>query len=192
MDQQDKQLEDLRTQWQTMKLDNERLVDANRRLSQQLSAQRASDRQRTLARRYRVTGLVALVMLPLLAFQLHHVAEVPVWICVLYAVLGIVMGALNLWFSVYVGDKDFISRPTCEALEHVRKVLLWQARLRTAGMTIAFVVLAPLFAHFASLERNVELLVSTGIGLVCGLAIGLTVYRRNRRLAHRMLDDMEE
>lgn len=189
MNQQDKEFEDIRSQWQAMKLDNKRLDETNRELSRKLAAERAGNRRHRLAVRYRATGILSVFLLPLLAMLMTEQAIAPQWICILYAIIGAAMGVMNLAFSFFIDGCDYISLPTNEALRHVHKVLLWQARLRCAGMILAAVVLVPLFAHFASLDDSI-LLVVTIVGLAIGLAIGLTIYNRNRRMARKILADM--
>lgn len=187
---QNNRLEDIRSQWQAMKVDGKRLEEANRKLSDRLAAERAGSRQRHLAARYRYAGILSMVLLPVLSVELHEVVDVPSWLCVLYAAVGVALGALNLGFSFFISNSDYLSLSTCDAVAHVRKVLLWQARLRSTGLALAAVVLVPLFVHFASLDDSI-LLVSTGVGLVLGAAIGMLIYSRNRRLARRIVAELE-
>lgn len=190
MEQNDKQLDDLRLQWQAMKIDNQRLEDTNRRLSQRLAAEKAETRQRKLALRYMLHGILAILILPLFGIQMYIVGLAPVWMCWLYGIVGFIMGVLNVAFSFYISKDDYLRLPTCEAVRHATKVILWQARLRNMGFVLAFVVVVPLFAHFA-FHLGAAIVVGAIAGLVVGLVIGLSIYERNRRLAHRMLDDME-
>lgn len=189
MEQNDKQLDDLRLQWQAMKIDNQRLEDTNRRLTQSLAAEKAESRQRKLALRYRISGILAIVLLPVLALQIYYDSIAPLWMAWLYGVVGCIMGILDLSFSFYISKDDYLQLPTCEAVRRASKVILWQARLLNLGFVLAFIVLVPLMAHFAF--HSAAMVVGGLIGLVLGLTIGLSIYQRNRRLARRMLSDLE-
>ena len=189
MESHDNQFDSLRQQWQSMKIDNERLHQTNLRLSRQLAAQRAGTRQQKLAEHYRIIGITAIVLLPFLSLTLYDVLDTPVWICVLYAIVGIFLGSLNLWFSNYVNRTDYILLPTCEAIDHAARVLTYQSRLRIAGTCMAAVVILPMLLHFNNVG-GLQLLVAGGVGLAAGAAIGLFIYYRNRRIARAMLDDL--
>ncbi|MDE6161486.1 MAG: hypothetical protein K2F77_07490 [Muribaculaceae bacterium] len=189
MNTQENQFEALRQQWQSMKIDNDRLQATNLRLSQQLAAQRAGTRQQKLADHYRIIGIAAMLLLPFLSIALYDILDTPVWICTLYGVIGVIMGALNLWLSYYVTRTDYILMPTCEAIDHAARVLKYQSRLRIAGSSMAAVVLVPMLLHFNHIG-GLGLLGAAGIGLAVGVCIGLSVYYRNRRIARAMLDDL--
>lgn len=189
MNTQENQFEALRQQWQSMKIDNDRLQATNLRLSQQLAAQRAGTRQQKLADHYRIIGIAAMALLPFLSIALHDILDTPVWICTLYGVIGVIMGALNLWLSYYVTRTDYILMPTCEAIAHAARVIKYQSRLRIAGTCMAAVVLVPMLLHFNHIGGT-GLLGAAGIGLAVGVAVGLSVYYRNRRIARAMLNDL--
>lgn len=183
------ELEGLRSQWQSMKINCDRLDKANEKLSRQLSAERAVSKQEKLARHYRRIGLISLVLLPMLSMPLREVVEAPVWMCVVYALAGVVFAVLDLSFSSFVQKSDYISLPTCEAIAHAARVLVWQARIHVAGIAVAVVVIAPMFVHFYSVGK--EILWGGVAGGVIGAAIGLSMFMRYRRMARRMLADLE-
>ncbi|MDE6453169.1 MAG: DUF4231 domain-containing protein [Muribaculaceae bacterium] len=190
MEQQHTDLELLRSQWQSLDLDVRRLTDTNRRLMQKLAAERACSKQQRLALQYRISGIVAVVLLPVLATMMYQtlgVSELTAWI---YAVGGAAIGIMNICFSYFIGRTDYITRSTCEAIEHAGRVLIWQSRMRIAGYTVAAVVLAPLFYHLSGMDSK-SALVGGAIGLVIGLAIGLIIEHHRRRTARMMLADLE-
>lgn len=190
MNAQDKELDDIRRQWQTMKLDNERLREANLKLSQQLSTQKACDKQRKLAAFYKRIGITSMVALPMLAFPLSYVLNAPLWLCLMYGGMGLVFGVMDLCFASFVEKTDYITMPVCEAMVHAQLVILWQARLRAIAMALAAVVLFPLFFHIDAMgERHV--MYGAVVGLVIGLALGLLMYYDKRRMAKKMLADLE-
>ena len=190
MNPENNQLDDLRLQWQALKIDNQRLEEANRKLSQKLAAEKAETRQRKLAGRYRFTGILGIFLLPMIAIEMYTVGLVPVWMCWLYGIVGFILGVLNVSFSFYISGNDYLTLPTCEAVRHATKVILWQSRLRNMGLILAALVVVPLIAHFA-LHLSAAILIGSIIGLCVGLTCGLSLYSRNRRLARRMLSDFE-
>lgn len=183
------ELEGLRSQWQSMKINCDRLEKTNEKLSRQLSAERAVSKQEKLARHYRRIGLLSFVLLPILSWPLREVVEVPVWMCVAYALAGVVFAVLDLSFSNFVQKSDYISLPTCEAIEHAARVLVWQARIHVAGIAVALIVIVPMFMHFYSIDT--EVMWGGVAGGVIGAAFGVYLCLRYRRMARRMLADLE-
>ncbi|MDE6270192.1 MAG: hypothetical protein K2M12_04975, partial [Muribaculaceae bacterium] len=111
MNPENNQLDDLRQQWQALKIDNRRLEEANRKLSQKLSAEKAETRQRKLALRYRLTGVLGIIMLPLIALEMHADGMAPAWLCWLYGVVGFILGILNVSFSFFISGNDYLTLP---------------------------------------------------------------------------------
>lgn len=185
------QLDALRREWQDIKIDNQRLHDTNRRLTQQLASERAAGRQQRVARYYCILGLVSFVGLPVLAVMLREVLAAPVWLAVLYGAIGVCLAALNFGFGIFTGRSDYLSLPVTEAISHARRVLIWQARLRNVGVLLAVCVVVPIFAHLHLLGEN-SALAGAIIGIVIGLAIGTAMYLRNRRIVRRALRDLEQ
>lgn len=184
------ELDQIRQQWQSMKLNCERLEETNRQLSHKLSSRLAVTNQEKLASHYTIVGILSLILLPSLAFMLYYTLEAPIWLRCLYGGMGLPMGAIDLYFASFVKRCDYISMPTCEALAHARRVHLWIARLHSIGMAMATIVLVPLFFHLAKIDHE-GVLVGGVAGLIIGLALGFCIYYRNRRLSKRILADLE-
>lgn len=158
---------------------------------QRLSAERAGTKQHKLAGFYRGMGLTGIILLPVLGYMLYKSGmSIPLWMCILYGCTGIAIGILDILFASFVSRTDYIDMPVKEAIVHAHKVLLYQSRLRNAGMLLAAVVLVPLFFHFYNTGNN-SVLIGAATGLIAGLAIGLTLNFRKRRMAKRMLADLE-
>lgn len=187
----DNELDDIRRQWQSIQTNQQRLESTNRQLMQRLSAERAGTKQHKLAGFYRGMGLTGIILLPVLGYMLYKSGmSIPLWMCILYGCTGIAIGILDILFASFVSRTDYIDMPVKEAIVHAHKVLLYQSRLRNAGMLLAAVVLVPIFFHFYNTGNN-SVLIGAATGLVAGLAIGLTLNFRKRRMAKRMLADLE-
>jgi len=190
MDAHDNELDEIRHQWQSLKVDRQRLEQANRRLSQRLSAERAVSKQKRLSNYYRRIGIASVIILPILAVPLYYIVGMPLWVSLLYAAVGIALGTMNLRFSMFISDTDYITMPTCDAMIHARRVLLWQARLRNLGIILATVVLVPIFMYLYALNNTSGLTGGIAGGAV-GVAIGFALYCKKRRAARNMLSDLE-
>ena len=190
MEPQHNDLEELRRQWQSMKLNSDRLEHTNVRLRRQLAGERADSKQKRLVLRYRIMGLVGFVILPFMALILYRELDAPLWLAWLYGVIGVILSILNLGFSIYVASTDYITCPTAEALTHAHNVVLWQARLLMVGIILAVGVLAPMVMYFVSMD-NAAVLIGAFVGLLVGCAIGYIRYNSCRRLARRMIADLE-
>lgn len=190
MENHDTQFDEMRRQWQSMQLDNERLRKANQRLTEELSAKRVSDRKHRLASDYRVIGWLAILLMPFLALLLLEQLDAPLWLGALYGGVGVVMGIIDLGFARFVDKTDYISMPVCDAIVHAQRVLLWQARLRSVGICLATLVLVPLFFHIDSMGMR-SVMHGAIAGLIIGLGLGLRFYYTKRRAARRILADLE-
>lgn len=190
MDANNNQLDDIRRQWQEMQIDARRLEDTNRRLSVRLSAERASTQQQQLSRYFLRIGAIGVVLMPSLAYLLYHSISAPLWLAILYAIIGLALAAINFGFGVFVGKSNYISLPTCEAVAHARRVLLWQSRLRNIGIALAAIVLLPLLWYLY--ESSVEgVFIGGVIGGVVGGILGILQYRKKRKAMRRMLSELE-
>ena len=190
MENHDTQFDEMRRQWQSMQLDNERLRKANERLTEELSAKRVSDRKHRLANDYRMLGWIALFLMPFLALLLPEQLDAPLWPGAPYGGVGIVMGIIDLCFARFVDKTDYISMPVCDAIVHAQRVLLWQARLRSVGICLAAIVLVPLFFHIDSMGMR-SVMYGAIAGLIIGLVLGLRFYYSKRRAARKILEDLE-
>ncbi|MDE6109815.1 MAG: hypothetical protein K2L99_08215 [Muribaculaceae bacterium] len=184
-------LDDIRREWQSLSADTKKLAEANRILVERLAAEKATSKQQNLRRQYLIFAVVSFLLLPALAYVgLYDLLEAPLWLCVLYAAGGVFFGITDLCFVRMIGSVDYIELPTCEAVAHASRMILWQARLRAIGIAAAVVIVAPLFVFMYRMGKP-DVLIGGIAGLVIGAVLGTLKYNSLRRTARRMLADLE-
>ncbi len=184
-------LDDLRHQWQALSTDNARLSEANRLLVAKLAAEKATTKQQKLKRQYLVFAILGFVLLPFLAYVgLYEMLHAPLWLCLLYAGGGFYIGVMDLWFVSLIGSADYISMPTCEAMAHASRMLLWQARLQALGIVACVIIVGPLLVYIYCLGKP-DVMIGALVGLGVGLVFGILKYNSLRRMARSLLSDLE-
>lgn len=184
-------LDDIRREWQALSADTRKLAEANRILVARLAAEKATSKQQNLRRQYLAFAVVSFLLLPTLAYTgLYLLLDAPLWLCWLYAAGGLFFGVCDLCYARMIGSVDYIGLPTCEAVAHVSRLILWQARLRAMGIATAVVIVAPLFWFMYQMNKP-DVLIGGAAGLVIGAVLGTLKYNSLRRIARRMLDDLE-
>ena len=179
-------LDDLKKQWQEMSAKLDKLDDANKQLSEQLSKSHVATYQETLSRRIRLTSIVGF-LLPLLSFVLYFEIHLPLWICILYAVYGLLMGAVWLWYSYFVGHVSLLSLPLKEAYQRAIKIKERQTQLRILGVVSGVIVLFLLGYYI-----DPGLWIAFLIGAVLGLIVAIIKAISAARLARKMVESLQE
>lgn len=179
-------LEQLRLQWQQLKLENLALSEQNRCLTNRLAKQNIRTHQQKLANNYRSLGTLGFIF-PLLAWMLYEVVHCSIGMAIAYSIYGIALGAVQHWFSHFVREADYISLPTVEAIAHARKVVRYQRNMTVASIICMVAVIVPLFYELSFMDQSV---IEGGIvGGIIGGAIGLMRCIKNFRHANAMLNE---
>lgn len=181
-------LEQLRRAWQSTQVDNRRLAEENRRLLRSLASGRITGSQRKLRNDYIRVAILGL-LLPILAPSLVYILALPLWCAVVYALFGIFMATLNGLFAFWIDDLDLMSMPVTEALSRAVDILRRQRQLHMCGIICGGAVVGSI-AVCAIDVAEYYMIVGFIVGLGVGLVIGLLKYRRQRRLARSIRDEL--
>ena len=180
-------LDKIKSEWMSLKVENESLQLKNKELTRRLVEERVVSNQQKLARSYRI-GYIGLYF-PLLALLLYNVIHASVTLCVIYAVYGIILGSFDLWFMNYITKVDYITLPTVDALAHASKVVIYQNWATIASIIAGICVLAPFFYEI-SLFGDDSIIWGGVIGGIIGGSIGARKCISNHRIARRMLAEL--
>lgn len=182
-------LEELKVQWNQLSVRVDRLEEENRRLASELATGRATSAQQRLASHYTKHALIGL-LLPLLAPMLVFVLDMPMWVAVLYGLLGLLCMAADLIFARYIRRSNFAILPVVNSLENMLKAKKYQRR-----MQIVFIIIGGFFmggAFFPALEDEPSVMIGALIGLIIGICCGLTLYFKKVRLINEILKELKE
>lgn len=182
-------LEELKVQWNQLSVRVDRLEEENRRLASELATGRATSAQQRLASHYTKHALIGL-LLPLLAPMLVFVLDMPMWVAVLYGLLGLLCMAADLIFARYIRRSNFAILPVVNSLENMLKAKKYQRR-----MQIVFIIIGGIFlggAFFPALEDEPSVMIGALIGLIIGICCGLTLYFKKVRLINEILKELKE
>lgn len=173
----------LRRAWERLEVRTDRLEAENRRLAASLAAGKASSSQAELARSYNFSmwcAVVIVVLAPVLKFL-----AIPGWVSAIYAVYGAVMFVVILRFKRFITSCDYGSMPIVTAIAHCMKIIRWRWRLLAISSVLGVAVIIPLlrFLYY----NDMSTFWAGCIGGITGLAIGIVKFRRQSRLARRML-----
>jgi cation transport ATPase len=182
-------LEQFKSQWQSVNIKVDRLSEANRELTQKLASQHAVSLKQKLAKKYNRIAIVGLC-LPLLSFVLYYELNMPVWLCIVYAIFGLVAAYMNYNLAKFILHTDYISMPIAEAIKHAVKI---RRRQRKTMMFLLFLALLVLWALFAQVYTIApELMIACYIGLGIGVIIDIILSTKSFRLSKKILSELED
>ena len=181
-------IEKIKSDWASLKIENEKLQQANIALTRRLASERIRSNQSKLAKAHRI-GYVGFLF-PLLAVMMHFAFDASVGLCVVYALFGLVCGIYDLWFMDFVRDQDYMSMPVVEAIAHATKVVRYQNRATVVSIVAMVAVLVPMFYEMAD-YGDMNIMLGAVTGLVVGGAIGTLQCMRNHRYARRLLREIK-
>lgn len=183
-------IEELRQNWQRAKIKCETLEAENRRLARELATGRATTVRDRLSRHYLRSALSALVILPLFSPLLVHVLNFPLWAAILYAVFGIIIGIINLWFSQYIKHSDYTSVSIIESLAKAEKIARYQRNIEIFAIVFCLVVLITMFSIMIDINER-DVLLGFFIGLAIGIVIAIKKYLYMHSLTRQMQQELK-
>ncbi len=183
-------LEQLKDIWNRTKVDNDRLRQANRQLSEKLAKEKAGSLQDAYARRVRNYSIFAL-MLPFISPMLCTMLNMPVWVAVVYSLFGVFCSAVNLWLYRYVKACPLVSLPVLQAVTRATKIRYYQIRTRIACIIIGLPIIVILLAMLYN-SGDAILIISAFVGLAIGLAIGISKLLTDLSYTRRILAALSE
>lgn len=183
-------LEELKNKWQSLKVNNDRLEAANRRLSSELMNHRVTSLQDRLKKRigrFRWVGAV----LPLFAPFLYFMHGFPVWLTVAYAAFGLMMFVLNTLLYSYIDECQLASMAVIDAVRRATMIKIYQRRIRVVGLLIGIPLLIAIFIMLLGGD-DTYVIVGACVGAAFGGAIGLAKAVENATLARRILSSLRD
>ena len=183
-------LDAIRRAWQGMRVDQDSLDSAASRAADSIARGNTAPLQSRLARRQRRTAIAGLLMIPL-AYMLYAVLELNIWICVIYAVFGLVMSILNRLLADYTSEIPLAEMPVAEALRRAVMIRLRQRQIRIGGIIGGAAVLAALAVSLIGAYGS-DMLLAMVVGLAAGLAVGIPRAVRMSRMARRLVESLHE
>lgn len=184
-------LDTLRQQWQQQSARTAELEEANRRLADTLSRQKAESLQDRLGARFSRFGWIGLI-LPALAPLLFYVINLPWWVAVFYGAFGVVMSALNFWLSEFILSKRLADMPVAEAIERATRIRMRQSRTTIFGIIMAIPLIASMGMLLPNGPERESILIGGAVGLVIGAVIGIHRLVVNARITRELLDSVKK
>lgn len=181
-------IDELKTQWQELRLRVDKLEDNNARLAHQLAAGKAVNYKHQLAKTFQ-RGIVVSCVLPILAPLVVTVLNFPLWIAICYALFGVIMVCGNIWIRNYIMKADYMSLPVLQALENAINLKLRMRRLRILSVTIGSGVILSMLVEII---YKTDTAITTGfvVGLVIGTILGIIKWREQSRLSRQIIEEL--
>lgn len=180
-------LEQLKQQWQELNLRVNHLDEANRELTDRLSRGHVTSTQQRLAHATRRWGLFAFTLIPM-AFVVYHTMLMPLWLSIVYAAFGLVMGCLVLWLAAYINRERLVDLPVTQAYDRARLIHKLQWQCRGVGIVLGG-ILVILMLYYLNQDSDSSMLISACVGLVLGAIIGIAKARNHNRMSNRLIKD---
>lgn len=181
-------LDELKNKWQSINIRTEALEQDTKRLASNLASGRVTNAKAELVKYYHSSGIYGLC-LPALAPMIVIILQFPIWIAIVYALMGVVMTILNFRFAHYISKYDFINQPVVTAMAATMRLRSRQRKIRLVGIVLGLIVLSSMASEMFGPDDDMLI-----IGMLCGLAIGIpiAVYkdRRAMRLSKRMQEEL--
>ncbi len=181
-------LEQLRNHWRQLRVDTDGLDEANRVLSETLATKKVNSMQEQLAGRMRRIAWLGLAFPPM-AMMMYYELSMPLWLCVMYVAVGLLMAVLNRMLGDYVAEERLMDLPVADAIRRATYIRVRQQQLRVAGMVAGAVVIGFLLAEIIDTGNDIALLGAI-VGMAVGLAIGIPRCIRNARLARKLVESL--
>lgn len=143
-----KDLEELRSSWQRTKIDPSRLDAENRRVAGSMAARKASV-NRAQFNQFRLAdfywrGFIASIFIVMYSPALLFM-HMPAWMCIAFAVFGIVTGVLNLSTYKFIYNIHLADLPVVAALVKSVEIMRRQKNMFAVITTLAVTMVALLF-----------------------------------------------
>ncbi len=183
-------LDELKRQWQRLSTRIDNLEETNRALSERLAKSKVTSMQERLANR--INNWAGLgFLLPLMAPLLHSAIGLPWWVCIVYALFGIIMAFLSYRFVKFIRTDRLIELPVSNAIRKATAIKIRQERIRLAGICMGIFVICSIY--YCIPEQHSEIMsIGFSVGLAGGLAIGIPRAITNHRLARRLVESLKE
>lgn len=180
--------EDIKRNWQMLNRKVDELDERTIDMARNLAISKSQTLQQRLAKRYRHQALWGF-LLPVLAPMLVWL-DLPLWVGIVYGLVGVALGLINLRFSRFISDSDYTFMPIVDAMAHAVRVLRWQILVKRLGYLLGVLIVAPLLYEIWKLGEP-DVFVSACVGGVVGGIIGLYKQRVNNRIARQLVKTLE-
>lgn len=183
-------LDDIKSKWQSIKIDNDSLRLANKRLSDELRRRPVESLQDRLARRIFRNCILAMV-LPLLSPILYISLNMPMWLTIFYAAFGVMMCGLQSLLYRYIKQEQLTLMAVVEAIERAVHFKIYQLRIRLVGMIVGMTLVTGIFVYLVDAD-DLAALYGAIVGLVVGLALGCYKFYTDLAISKKIIKSLEE
>lgn len=180
--------EDIKRNWQMLNRKVEELDLRTIDIARNLAISKSQTLQQRLSKRYRAQAIFGF-LLPVLSPMIVMLG-LPVWVSVVYGLVGVILGLINLRFSHFISDKDYAFMPIVDAMAHAIKVLRRQIQVVRLGYLLALLIVAPLLYEIWELGET-DLFIGACVGGLAGGIMGLYKQRVNNRIARQLVKTLE-
>jgi len=182
-------LDQLKSDWNNIILQNEALKQRNRELTRRLASERVKTHKQKLIKNYSI-GYIGFAF-PFFAYTMHQAFDASITLCVFYTLFGLIIGSYDIWFMNYLKRTDYMSLPTLEAIKQASKIVKYQNRATICGIISSIALLIPMFYEMY-LADDMSLFYGGLAGLVLGASIGGKICYDNHMNARRMLSEIKD
>lgn len=182
-------IEELKQQWNQLSVRVDRLEQENRRLAAELATGRAVSAQQKLVRRFMLHGFCGLI-LPLLAPLLVLVLNMPLWVAVLYALLGLVCMLIDFYLADSVRKRNIAKDSVVENLQFIISLKKKQRQIQLVLIGVCLLFLA--FAFYPFIKEEPSIVIGAFIGAIIGATLGFLEYRRKIKLINEIIAELRE
>lgn len=180
-------LDELKSKWQKINVSPERID--NVRIVSEIARGKVESAQKKLANYFFRNVALACLVIALAPFLVNP-ELFEIWVGVLYAAFGLVVGVLSLVMAIHISRSNYISLPVVEAVAKVARVTRSMGRLQAFDLVLGAALIATMFAQaFDHSDRDIVW--ALAIGLAIGAPIGFMKYLKGKRLARKLLDEVK-
>lgn len=183
-------LDDIKSKWQSIKIDNDSLRLANERLSDELRRRPVESLQDRLAGRILRNCILAIV-LPLLAPVLYFTLKMPMWLTIFYGAFGLMMCGLQTFLYEYIKREQLTLMAVVDAIERAVHFKIYQLRIRLVGMIVGMTLVTGIFVYLVDAD-DLAALYGAIVGLVVGLAVGCYKFYTDLAISKNIIKSLEE
>lgn len=183
-------IDELKNRWKSIEIDNEKLRKENRRLSEELQRHKVTPLQNRLARRTNLFRFIGL-LLPVMAPMLYYVLLQPLWVCISYALFGLFSFALTTYLHNFITAENLSFMPVVQASERAVAIRLKMIQVRCLNLLLGIPLIVVLMSYFIG-DEDETIFISALIGLVLGIAIGVSKMMTDAALARKIIKSLKD
>ena len=158
------------------------------RLARMVCSRKVKGTRRKLYQFYLYKAILGLCFAPLAAMLYY--CGMPVWMCIIYMLYGLMMAVVLYTFSRKILHSNFFSLPLVEALEKVEAL----ERRRTLNFIVGIAGAIPVIACLGILvyDMDAELIPAFWLGVALGLAVAIFMVVKQLRMWGQLKSELAD